>query len=135
MTRPDGEPERPVGPAVDPTPARRPDAVSLSGRFGSVERLDAGRHGEPLWEALAGHDRVWTYMAYGPFADRGAFLAWLHERRVHQRPLRARHLHASSKRLRERDGGAPLRQPGHVRCGQLQLPLGRHHLRFRLHGG
>jgi RimJ/RimL family protein N-acetyltransferase len=82
VTRPDGEPERPVGPAVDPTPARRPDAVSLSGRFGSVERLDAGRHGEPLWEALAGHDRVWTYMAYGPFADRGAFLAWLHERQA-----------------------------------------------------
>jgi len=80
VTRPDGEPERPVGPAVDPTPARRPDAVSLSGRFGSVERLDAGRHGEPLWEALAGHDRVWTYMAYGPFADRGAFLAGDYQR-------------------------------------------------------
>jgi RimJ/RimL family protein N-acetyltransferase len=74
--------ERPVGPAVDATPARRPDAVSLSGRFGSVERLDAGRHGEPLWEALAGHDQVWTYMAYGPFAERSAFLAWLHERQA-----------------------------------------------------
>jgi RimJ/RimL family protein N-acetyltransferase len=80
--RVDGEAERPVGPAVDATAARRPDAVSLSGRFGSVERLDAARQGEPLWEALAGHDRVWTYMAYGPFADRGTFLAWLHARQA-----------------------------------------------------
>jgi RimJ/RimL family protein N-acetyltransferase len=77
----DGE-RRPVGPAVDATPARRPDAASLPGRFGSVERLDARRHGGQLWDALAGHDAVWTYMAYGPFADRGAFLAWLDERQA-----------------------------------------------------
>jgi RimJ/RimL family protein N-acetyltransferase len=78
----DRDAERSVGPAVDATPARRPDAVSLSGRFGSVERLDAGRHGERLWEALAGRDGVWTYMAYGPFADRTAFLGWLGERQA-----------------------------------------------------
>jgi RimJ/RimL family protein N-acetyltransferase len=78
----DRDADRPVGPAVDSTPARRPDAVSLSGRFGSVERLDCGRHGERLCEAIAGHDRVWTYMAYGPFADRTAFLAWLAERQA-----------------------------------------------------
>jgi RimJ/RimL family protein N-acetyltransferase len=82
VTRADRDAERPIGPAVDATPARRPDAVSLRGRFGSVERLDAGRHGEPLWEALAGHDRVWTYMAYGPFAERSAFLGWLHARQA-----------------------------------------------------
>jgi RimJ/RimL family protein N-acetyltransferase len=87
VTHPDHEPERPVGPAVDATPARRPDAVSLSGRFGSVERLDAGRHGEPLWQALAGHDEAWTYMAYGPFAGRSAFLAWLDERQALEDPF------------------------------------------------
>jgi RimJ/RimL family protein N-acetyltransferase len=69
--------DRPIGPRVDATPARRPDTVLLSGRFGSVERLDAGRHGESLWAQTAGHDRLWTYMAYGPFVDRGAFLTWL----------------------------------------------------------
>jgi RimJ/RimL family protein N-acetyltransferase len=78
----DGDADRPIGPAVDATPARRPDAALLSGRFGSVERLDCGRHGERLWEAIAGHDRVWTYMAYGPFADRTAFLGWLAERQA-----------------------------------------------------
>jgi RimJ/RimL family protein N-acetyltransferase len=82
VTRADRDAERPIGPAVDATPARRPDAVSLSGRFGSVERLDAGSHGERLWEALAGQDRVWTYMAYGPFAERSAFLGWLDGRQA-----------------------------------------------------
>ena len=71
---------QPLGPPVDAAPARRPAAVSLVGRFGSVERLDIGRHGDSLWEAVAGHDRIWTYMSYGPFADRTAFLAWLAER-------------------------------------------------------
>ena len=71
---------QPVGPPVDATPARRPDAVMLTGRFGAVARLDAARHGESLWEALRGHDRVWTYLFYGPFTDRVAFSAWLAER-------------------------------------------------------
>ena len=72
----------PIGPPVDATPARRPEAVSLAGRFGSVERLDIARHGESLWEALSGHDRLWTYMSYGPLADRTAFLGWLEERQA-----------------------------------------------------
>ena len=71
---------QPLGPPVDAAPARRPASVSLVGRFGSVERLDIARHGDSLWEAVAGHDRIWTYMSYGPFADRTAFLAWLAER-------------------------------------------------------
>ena len=72
----------PIGPPVDATPARRPEAVSLAGRFGSVERLDAAHHGESLWEALRDHDRIWTYMSYGPLADRTAFLGWLEERQA-----------------------------------------------------
>jgi len=72
----------PIGPLVDATPARRPEAVSLAGRFGSVERLDAAHHGESLWEAVRDHDRIWTYMSYGPLADRTAFLGWLEERQA-----------------------------------------------------
>ena len=70
----------PVGPPVDATPAPRPYPISLCGRFGSVERLVASRHGDALWAELKGHDWVWTYMAYGPFADKAAFAAWLAER-------------------------------------------------------
>ena len=62
----------PVGPVIDATPARRPEPVTLKGRFGSVERLVAARHGEALWQELEGHDRLWTYMSDGPFADRAA---------------------------------------------------------------
>ena len=71
-----GEPQ-PIGPPVDARPARPPDAVTLVGRFGSVARLDAAPHGESLWDAAAGHDRIWTYMAYGPLTDRAACLDWL----------------------------------------------------------
>src|SRR5262249_56747545 len=72
--------DQPVGPPVDARAAERPGPVTLAGRFGSVARLEASRHGEALWEELKGHDRLWTYMSDGPFTDRTAFLAWLAQR-------------------------------------------------------
>jgi RimJ/RimL family protein N-acetyltransferase len=69
----------PLGAAVDPTQALRPGPVELRGRYGCLEKLDQ-RHGSGLWEAVTGHDAVWTYMHYGPFADRSAFTAWIDER-------------------------------------------------------
>ena len=71
---------QPIGPTVDSTPAQPPGPVTLQGRYGTIEKLDAARHGPNLWDALRGHDAVWTYVSYGPFADRGAFAAWLPER-------------------------------------------------------
>jgi RimJ/RimL family protein N-acetyltransferase len=72
---------RPVGTPVDATPARLPEPVTLSGRFGSVSRLDAGRDAANLWCAFAGHDEIWTYISrYGPFADEPTFSTWLSER-------------------------------------------------------
>jgi RimJ/RimL family protein N-acetyltransferase len=68
---------QPVGVPVDARAAGRPEAVTLTGRYGKVERLDPSRHGASLWEAVQGRDRIWTYMAYGPFADEAAFSAWL----------------------------------------------------------
>jgi RimJ/RimL family protein N-acetyltransferase len=70
----------PVGPAVEARPAMRPYTISLCGRFGSVERLVASRHGDALWAELKGHDWLWTYMADGPLAEKPAFAAWLAER-------------------------------------------------------
>src|SRR5665213_1549740 len=71
----------PVGPPVDPSPAPLPGAVTLQGRYGSVERLDAARHGPTLWEAVRGHDDIWTYLSgYGPFADAATFADWLARR-------------------------------------------------------
>jgi RimJ/RimL family protein N-acetyltransferase len=71
---------QPVGAHVDARPAGRPDAVTLTGRYGTVERLDASRHRASLWDAVRGHDGIWTYMAYGPFADEAAFSEWLTSR-------------------------------------------------------
>ncbi len=69
-----------LGAPVDTKPAEPPGPVILGGRFGAVVRLNAGRDAAALWQALRGHDEVWTYMSVGPFADEAAFSAWLHER-------------------------------------------------------
>ena len=75
---PDTHPDtgQPVGFRVNPQPSGRPDAVTLTGRYGNVERLDPSRHSISLWDAVRSHDKIWTYLAYGPFADEGAFFGW-----------------------------------------------------------
>jgi RimJ/RimL family protein N-acetyltransferase len=64
---------QPVGREIDARPAEWPGAVTLSGRYGAVERLEPARHGARLWEAMRGHDTLWTYGPVGPFADQAAF--------------------------------------------------------------
>jgi RimJ/RimL family protein N-acetyltransferase len=71
---------QPVGFPVDATPARPPGPITLAGRYGAVERLDPARHGGPLWEAVAGHPPLWTYMSFGPFAEAPTFAQWLETR-------------------------------------------------------
>jgi RimJ/RimL family protein N-acetyltransferase len=71
---------QPIGPEVDSRPAEWPGAVTLTGRYGAVERLRPSKHGGCLWEAVRGHDKLWTYMAYGSFADEAAFSDWLASR-------------------------------------------------------
>lgn len=64
-----------------PKPAMsRPQRIVHEGRFVRLEPLDPKRHGADLWRAVAGHDAIWTWMAYGPFADEAAFMAWLDTR-------------------------------------------------------
>lgn len=79
-SEPDPVTGQPVGPAVDLSPAQRPGPVALEGRFGRIEKLDPGRHADPLWQAVTGHDVLWTYMSYGPFAGPAAFSDWLAQR-------------------------------------------------------
>jgi hypothetical protein len=75
-------PALPVGPPVDATPAQLPGPGSLKGRYGSVERLSAVKHGPDLWDAVRGHDDVWTYMGYGPFSATGPFSTCLPSARL-----------------------------------------------------
>jgi RimJ/RimL family protein N-acetyltransferase len=78
---------QPVGPPVDASPAKLPGPVELTGRFGAVSRLDAARDGAPLWKVFDGRPDLWTYISgHGPFADEGAFAAWLKDRETSKDP-------------------------------------------------
>ena len=79
--------ELPIGPPVDATPARRPGPVVLEGRHGRLEKL-AAPHAAALWDAVRGHDHIWTYMSsYGPFADGKTFTDWVASRMTARGPL------------------------------------------------
>jgi RimJ/RimL family protein N-acetyltransferase len=54
-----------------------PGPVTLTGRFGRVEKLDADKHGADLWAAMQDHPQIWDYMPYGPFDSADAFQQWL----------------------------------------------------------
>jgi RimJ/RimL family protein N-acetyltransferase len=70
----------PLGVPVDSTPSARPGPVTLKGRHGRVEKLNAA-HAASLWEAVRGHDTIWTYMSqYGPFAGAEEFFGWVRRR-------------------------------------------------------
>jgi RimJ/RimL family protein N-acetyltransferase len=77
---------QPVGAPVDDRAAFRPGPVTLAGHYGRVEKLDA-KHAASLWDAVKGHDAIWTYMSqYGPFADAAEFAAWVAQRSALEDP-------------------------------------------------
>jgi RimJ/RimL family protein N-acetyltransferase len=49
-------------------PAHVPGPVTLRGRYVTLEPLNPERHAAPLWEAVRGHDELWTWLAQGPHA-------------------------------------------------------------------
>ena len=70
----------PVGePVPGWTPRRPPPPTAMEGRFARLEPLDPARHAADLFAAFAADvdGRMWTYMAYGPFATEGKYRAWL----------------------------------------------------------
>ncbi|MBE7220775.1 MAG: GNAT family N-acetyltransferase [Caulobacteraceae bacterium] len=79
--------DRPLGPAVDAGPARRPERVPLEGGFVRLEPLDAARHGPALWSALAGAAPVWDYLFDGPYPDEASLAAELARKAASPDPL------------------------------------------------
>lgn len=77
---------RPVGPIVDPKPpGTLPDMRPIHGRWMRLDALDADRHGKALWDAINGKDpdgALWTYMAFGPFADEEALTKFIREKQA-----------------------------------------------------
>jgi RimJ/RimL family protein N-acetyltransferase len=45
-----------------------PAPTTLRGSCVTLEPLDAERHTTALWEAVRGHDELWTWLADGPFS-------------------------------------------------------------------
>ena len=71
---------QPIGFSIgDWIPPVRPPAEPMIGRYCRLERLDADRDGQSLFDAYAldseGHN--WTYLPQGPFESYGEFHIWL----------------------------------------------------------
>ena len=79
--------DRPVGPEVDPSPARRPERTALDGRFVRLEPLDAARHGPALWRGVDGADPVWDYLFDGPYPDQESLVAEIGRKAASSDPL------------------------------------------------
>ena len=74
--------EQPVGfPVQAYEGATRPEKMELSGRTCRLAPTDVEAHAAPLYAAFVvhGHDRFWTYLPYGPFADLPSFERWMRE--------------------------------------------------------
>ena len=72
------DPSRPLGaPVPNWTPPPAPSGAVLEGRYARLEPLSAEVHAEPLHRAYAGHDALWDYMPYGPFASAQDYGDWI----------------------------------------------------------
>ena len=77
---------QPIGALVDTTLAKRPGPVTLQGRYGHLEKLEA-HHSEALWLTFAGHDDIWTYISTdGPFANTAEFSSFIAKRAAAEEP-------------------------------------------------
>jgi RimJ/RimL family protein N-acetyltransferase len=80
-----------VGAAVDPLPSgRAPAREPLRGTHVRLEPVDMAAHGPSLYtlsHARPEDAALWTYLPYGPFANRGAFERWLAECAASSDPL------------------------------------------------
>lgn len=76
----DTNPDRPLGPIVEHwSPPREAPGAILEGRYARLEPLSADRHAPLLFPAFVGHDAVWDYLPYGPFATEALYRDWLRE--------------------------------------------------------
>src|SRR5438045_138967 len=66
-----------IGPMLDWQPVPAPQKRVLEGIYVRLEPVDVGRHAADLFALSQGHDAIWTYLGYGPFADVASFRSWL----------------------------------------------------------
>lgn len=73
-------------PVPDWTPPRRPDRNAMVGRHVRLEPLEAEAHAFDLHAAFQGHDALWDYLPYGPFASASAYHRWARDRESGEDP-------------------------------------------------
>ena len=81
---------QPIGRALEGwTECRFPPGPPMTGRYCSVERLDAERHAADLYAAYCEvpDGRDWTYMLTGPFMDFTQYLDYLRKEAAKSDPL------------------------------------------------
>ena len=59
----------PAQSALEWKPVAAATPVTLQGRYVTLEPLDAARHSAALWQAVSGHDELWTWLFDGPYAS------------------------------------------------------------------
>src|ERR1700676_2950943 len=67
----------------------RPPREPMSGRYCRVEPISVERHAAELFEANRADtdNRLWTYLAYGPFATLADYRAWMERTCLGDDPL------------------------------------------------
>jgi RimJ/RimL family protein N-acetyltransferase len=71
-------PTLPIGPLVDSHPAKRPERVTLQGRWITLVPIDASAHAEALYGGSNGdaaREAVWAYLFDGPYSSLDEFRA------------------------------------------------------------
>jgi RimJ/RimL family protein N-acetyltransferase len=74
-----------VVPGWQPPP--RPARQVLAGDHVLLEPLDADLHAADLYRAFSGHDALWDWMPYGPFASAAGYHRWVREAGMGEDPL------------------------------------------------
>jgi RimJ/RimL family protein N-acetyltransferase len=75
---PNAAPAYPIGALVDAHAAKRPDRITVKGRWITLAPLDAGKHAEALYDGSNGdaaRESVWTYLFDGPYRSPDEFHA------------------------------------------------------------
>lgn len=71
---------RPIGQRVrNWTAPPVPDGEILQGKYARLEPLSAEKHAALLFAAYDGHDALWDYMPYGPFASASQYHRWVRD--------------------------------------------------------
>jgi RimJ/RimL family protein N-acetyltransferase len=81
---------QPIGPLVSAHPAKRPERVTLEGRWITLVPLDPRAHAEALYEGSNGdavRESLWTYLPDGPYGNREEFRASIENKSRSADPL------------------------------------------------